>query len=88
MADFLSGYPQAAFAARMKNLPRPMGEFFGYKFNDIYNEYLAKMPGNPTLSFSSYLQNYPFLQNYGGYAPRQKGQYQSSYSPPARFLNY
>ena len=86
MADFLSGYPQAEFAARMNKLPRPLGNFFGYKFNDIYNQYLAER--KPYLKFDQYLKNYNFLQEYGGYAPRQKGQYSSTYSPPARFLNY
>ena len=94
LPDFLSTNPRAAFASNIP-LTSPMSRFFLDRYNEYYNRYLGRLGEQarmgqqlPSLRFSNFLQDINWGQEYGGFSPRSRGIYQSTFAPPARWLNY
>ncbi len=59
------------------------------QFLDIFNSYkTAREKDSSVTPFESFLSVYPFEQRYAGVSPYERGQYQSRFAPPARFLYY
>jgi len=93
--QFLEATPQAAYMSFLPQLNRPMKRYFGGQFGDIYGEYMGAlgqeaqtMDRLPKMQFMDFLDRYPFMQEFGGLAPQQRGFYPSRYAPRTRWLNY
>jgi len=93
--DFLRSNPRATFQSFLPELSMPMRRHYGYRYDDLYGQYLGQLGqeirssgGLPSLQFQDFLGNYPWLQEYMGIAPRARGSYQNRYAPRARFLNF
>lgn len=86
--SFLDVNPNVAYRKALMELQPQMSRYFEPRYQDVYEEYQAVLPQNPALTFSSFLNTYPFMQTFGGVSPRLKGEYQNIYSPNARWLSY
>lgn len=92
-SQYLRETPRAAFGAFMPQ-QRKFQRYFLPRYSDIYTGYEGElgrqaMAGQePTMAFSDYLQSYPWLQQYYGTAPQQRGFYQSRFAPRTRWLMY
>jgi len=76
----------------------PMRRFFQNKFNDLLQEYNAKildeqtqLPTDgeaPRLTFTNFLKGLNSENRFGSMAPGLRGQYSSQYAPRTRFLTF
>lgn len=93
---FAESQPSAYYSSVIANLDRPQKDYFSYKFQDVYNEYLADLAnkgtiigGIPTGKFKDFLSKYDFYNNYMKQPYINRGGYQArTLAPPTRFLNY
>ncbi len=93
MGSYLGGNPSIAYQGAISFLPEYMRRFLTSRYGDIYSQYEGELgrqaqQGLPTLTFDEYIQKIPWLQRYQGYSPFQRGENQSMYAPPARYLRY
>lgn len=85
LTQYLASNPQAAYAGA---IPTGGGsrqnQYWGRNFGNVYNEYLGNVArGQPELQFTSFLENYPWLQKYYGMSPQQRGDYSGNLTPRA-----
>lgn len=92
--SFLQTKPRALFEQTLGGLPQPQSRFFRPRFDQIYNQYLAQLPNQPTLQFSQFLQgdrnrpSFQFGERFQSFSPFLRGERPSIFSPRARFLNF
>ena len=55
-------------------------------FGNLGSQVLAG--GAPEGSYTDYLSNYPWMQNYMNLSPRERGVRDVAYAPPARFRGW
>lgn len=93
-SSFLNDNPQAAYMGAMPSVNPSQRRFLSGQYGNIYGEYQGALGQQaqsmmlPSLTFDDFLKRYPWLQYMEGFAPRQRGVYQSQFAPPARFLNF
>lgn len=91
MSSFLGENPQIAYQSSLTGMAPQRRRFWGDKYFDVYGQYQGQQGaqgGIPTGDFSSFLGNYPWLQEYQSYSPYQRGVNYSRYSPATRMLQY
>ncbi len=68
--------------------------FYQSSFQDIYNDYLAKLGTQarggevPSMRFRDYLADDPFTERFSRLTPMQKGIYSQDYNPRTRQIYY
>ncbi len=92
--EFAEASPSAYYSSVIANLDKPQKDYFTYKYQDVYNEYLADVAKNlssgiPTGKFNDFLSKYNFNQTYMKQPYINRGGYQSrQLAPSTRFINY
>lgn len=88
IASFLDTQPQAAFSQRINQLEEPQRRYFLRRYNELYGQYLAGLPGNPRGRFTDFLQGIDFTREFQSQSPQVRGEYPRQFRPPTRRLNY
>ena len=93
--QFQESIPGGLYSQSISNLQEPVKNYFMYKYNDVYNEYLAELAKTaqagqePSLKFGDFLSKYDYLKNYMRQPYINRGGYQArNLAPPTRFINY
>ena len=92
----LAGSPEAAYFSFQNEFGQAPTQrrFFQGQFKNIFNEFLGGLGQQfrqgeiPTNTFSDFLGNYNFGQQFGQIAPSVRGATTSRFAPSARFLNF
>ena len=94
--DFLGADPQLEYFSFQDQFGRgqKQRDYFKSQFSDILNQFRGSLgstlqQGNiPTNTFSDFLENYNFGQQFGQIAPSMRGATTSRFAPTSRFLNF
>jgi hypothetical protein len=91
--EWLEEYPEIAYGAFRPQTGSP--SFIDYwkgHQGDVYSDYLASLGRMtlggqpPSLDYSSFLGNYPWMQYWQGLSPTQRGEYPSRFAPSLRWF--
>lgn len=92
--DFLSQSPETGYYSQpeIPSFTPNQRRVFENSYNDIFNEYQGalgrqiRMGEDPTLRWTDYLQQNPFIERYGGMLPSERRERPEVFSPPTRWL--
>jgi len=91
-ASWLEDYPSALYGAmRPRTGSRSFTDYWRGQQSNVYGDYMARlgqmtMAGQPpNLGFQEFLGQYPFLSQYLGMSPGERGQYPARYAPRLRW---
>jgi hypothetical protein len=85
--SFLEDQPDILYGghlANMGNQPKNFIDYYRSKYGNIYSDYMGKLGQQalsgqaPTLSFSGYLENYNFMNDWRSLSPWSRGSRPSS----------
>lgn len=64
----------------------PFANFLQQSFNRYYNDYLSRLPYDPSLTFRSFLRGLNPVEEFRGTAPRLRGERPGFFNPRVRFI--
>jgi len=92
LSSFLEDNPYSVYYNQLMSMDPRRRQYFQPRYGDVYGQFQGAQAGQalagqqPTGKFSDFLSQYNFGEEYGRLAPWQRGEYNSRYAPPARWL--
>ena len=90
--NFLSGFaetkPRGILANLLRRERKPVRDFFGSRFNELYSEYLGRLSEQPTLGFGGFLGGLNLQNRLMTFSPQQRGIRHGILQPRTRFLPF
>ena len=91
-SQWLNETPDILYAAmRPQTGTRSFMDYWRGQQGNVYSDYLGRLGGmalggqNPTLNYSDYLQDYPFLSKWSGMSPGERGEQPQRFAPRVRW---
>jgi len=89
--DWLNEDWAAGFGAYRPQGQTPFANYWRNQQSNVWDDYMSKlgqqaMKGQaPSLNYSDFLGNFPFMQRWRALAPSQRGEYPSRFAPSLRW---
>ena len=90
--EWLEETPRALYGAMLPTGTPSFTDYWKSQYGNVYGDYMKRLGEMalggqvPSLDYSSYLSQYPWMRYWQNLAPSQRGEYPSRFAPGLRWV--